>query len=516
MLACKPSLILATSLVLLAGCASSALDPVIDDRVDAAASRVEAAKTPASPRLSDPLLVSDTVWLGDKVMRLPQGRPLPAELENAKSIALRSDNPLTLNQLTAIISSQTRLPIRLTDGAGDIDSEQQAAGGNNNNAAQQGALPPGMIVSYEGPLSGLLNLIGGYYNVNWRFDGGTIVFSRYQTRTFVMDALPGSISMTPPEDTGGENSITPQLMASANIDIWDDIRRTITNIIGTGGTIDISQSSGTVVVSTTNDRMERVARFLEEENRRLSRQVAVSIEMYTVQIDDASAYGLDLTAALSSISGLPTIDISGPAAGLTDPGSITVSLVEPTEMAGTKGVAQALATLGKTTRLSQIPITTLNNRPATQSISLDTAYVSEVTSTSSGVDNVSTSISTDTITTGISVSVLPRIMSDGRILLQYALAQSDAPSIKNFTSGSSTVQLPQTQALAFSQQVMMKNGSTLVLAGFDQSNDANDSTGVGRPITWILGGSNRSQHTRQLVVVSITPREIRIARREAS
>lgn len=159
--------------------------------------------------------------------------------------------------------------------------------------------------------------------MNWRFDGGTIVFSRYQTRTFVMDALPGSISMTPPEDTGGENSITPQLMASANIDIWEDIRRTITNIIGTGGTIDISQSSGTVVVSTTNDRMERVARFLEDENRRLSRQVAVSIEMYTVQVDDASAYGFDLTAALSSISGLPTIDISGPAAGLTDPGSIT-------------------------------------------------------------------------------------------------------------------------------------------------------------------------------------------------
>lgn len=96
--------------------------------------------------------------------------------------------------------------IRLTDGAGDIDNEQQSSGGNNNAAAQQGAMPPGMIVSYEGPLSGLLNLIGGYYNVNWRFDGGTIVFSRYQTRTFVMDALPGSISMTPPEDTGGENS----------------------------------------------------------------------------------------------------------------------------------------------------------------------------------------------------------------------------------------------------------------------------------------------------------------------
>ncbi len=514
--ACKRPLIFATGLMLLAGCASSALDPVIEDRTDAAASRMEAAKAPATPRLSDPLQVSDTVWLGDKVMRLPQGRPLPAELENAKSIALRSDNPLTLGQLTAIVSSQTRLPIRLTDGAGDIDNEQQSSGGNNNNAAQQGAMPPGMIVSYEGPLSGLLNLIGGYYNVNWRFDGGTIVFSRYQTRTFVMDALPGSISMTPPEDTGGENSITPQLMASANIDIWEDIRRTITNIIGTGGTIDISQSSGTVVVSTTNDRMERVARFLEDENRRLSRQVAVSIEMYTVQVDDASAYGFDLTAALSSISGLPTIDISGPAAGLTDPGSITVSLVEPTEMAGTVGVAQALATLGKTTRLSQIPITTLNNRPATQSISLNTAYVSEVTSTSSGVDNVSTSISTDTITTGISVSVLPRIMSDGRILLQYALAQSDAPSIKNFSSGSSTVQLPQTQAVAFSQQVMMKNGSTLVLAGFDDSKDVNDATGVGRPITWILGGSNRSQHTRQLVVVSITPREIRIARREAS
>lgn len=262
-----------------------------------------------------------------------------------------------------------------------------------------------------------------------------------------------------------------------------------------------------MVVSTTNDRMERVARFLEEENRRLSRQVAVSIEMYTVQIDDASAYGLDLTAALSSISGLPTIDISGPAAGLTDPGSITVSLVRPTEMAGTVGVAQALATLGKTTRLSQIPITTLNNRPATQSISLDTAYVSEVTGTSSGVDNVSTTITTDTITTGISVSVLPRIMSDGRILLQYALAQSDAPSIKNFTSGSSTVQLPQTPNLGLQSAGDDEERFDAGAGWFDQSNDSTTqpvsvaplpgswvaATGRNIPVSWWWFPSRRAK-----------------------
>lgn len=520
-------IISALGCLVLSACASGPHDNVIETRMDTAESRFETAQHPAPVRTSDPLQVSDSIWLGDKVMRMTQGMPLPSAWEGEKSVALRSDSPLTLSQIASIILSETRIPIRLTDGAGDDDASSSAAGA----AAQPGGAPPGaqpssgtspsqgFVVSYEGPLSGLLSLTCSYFNVNWRYDGTSIVISRYISRSFAMDALPGAISVEAPSGASGEgaaSSATVTPLATASIDIWDDIQRTLSNIIGTSGTVDISQSSGTVLVTTTTDRMERVSRYLSEENKRLSRQVAISIELYSVEVADESAYGLDLTAALSSINGMPSLALSGVTSGLTDPASVTINLVDPNELSGTNGVVQALSTLGKTTRVAQIPITTLNNRPANQRVAVDTAYVSSISSTSSGVDNVSTEAETSTITSGLAVSVLPRIMSDGRILLQYALAQGDLLNLESFPIGDNTVQLPEMQGVSFSQQVMMKSGGTLVLAGFDQSEVYNKGRGVGRPMTWLFGGSTSNNNTRKIMVIAITPREIVVSRSEAS
>jgi type IVB pilus formation R64 PilN family outer membrane protein len=517
--------------LLLTACATSELDPLIESRTSDVEGIIETAREPgAAGRSTDALVVSDSLWAGDRAFRMTSGEPLPAEWLRADSIAIRSDTPLELTQIASILSAQTKIPIRLTGGAEDVDSDlRQGAsttptGGGpiNSPASSSGTSASGMILAYEGPLSGLLDLVSGYYNVSWQYANGTITINRFQTRTFVIDALPGSITVAAPGGSGASSgaaaSATATPLSSANIDIWSDIDRTLQSIIGDQGSVTISQSSGTIVVSTTSDRMEQVSRYIEDENVRLSRQVAITIDLYTVDISDSSAYGFDLRAAISSIADLPTVSLSGPSTGLTSPGSVTVTLVEPNELTGTRGIAQALAVLGKTTRIAQIPITTLNNRPASQRIAVDTAYVSEVSTTTTGTAGTTTSAaSTETVTTGITVSILPRVMSDGRILLQYALAQGELLGLENFEVGDGqTVQLPETQGISFSQQVMMRNAATLVLAGYDQSDASRNARGVGRPLTWILGGSTQSQQARKMVVIAITPREISVARREAS
>lgn len=521
--------------LLLAGCASTVLDPVINERVDQAHSQIETARQPA-PGRQDPLEVTDSVWLGDVAVPLKSGSPLPDKWLHEDSIALRSDNPLGLSQLVGIISSQTHIPVRLTDGAAQLDSGAATSGsssspmsppgmGAQSGGSATGALPPGMLLSFQGPLPDLLDMITSYFNVYWTYDGSSLTISRFQTRTFALDALPGSISVTAPSSTGATGaaagSAQAQPLATANIDIWEDIRHTIVDMVGQEGSVNISQSSGTVVVSTTGDRMERIASFVQEENRRLSRQVAVTIELYTVSVTDNESYGLDSLNLALNMSGnvLDIGKITGIGSGLatsdSTPGSMAFTILNPGAFRGTTGLLQALSTLGKATRVAQIPVTTLNNRPANQRIAVDQAYVSEVSSTTSA-DTVTTDVTTDTVTTGISVSILPRLMADNRILLQYALAQGALIQLKNFPAGTNTVQLPETQGLSFSQQVMLKDGATLVLAGFDQSDANSDGRGVGRPLTWALGGSTTSTRTRQIVVIAITPREIVVNRREAS
>ena len=518
------------SLLLLSACADTKLDGVIGERANAIQGQLETARQPAAPTQAagESLTVSDAPWAGDVAVKMSTGEPLPDEWLKPNAIAVRSDSPILLNQLAAVISSQTKIPIRLTGGAERVDADLRTAmsGGNENqnnnvgNNSNQQQVQPGIILAYEGPLPGLLDLVAGYYNVNWSYSNGTIVINRFVTKTFTLDALPGAINVAAPGATGASGgaaaAATATPLASANIDIWTDIDNTLTSILDGQGDVTISQSSGTIVVSTTTDRMERVSRYIADENARLSRQVAVTIELYTVGLDDSSQYGLDLTAALKQINGMPTINLSGPTSGLTDAASMTVTLVEPATLAGTQGIVKALSTLGKTTRVAQIPITTLNNRPANQRIALDTAYIKEVTTTvTEGSNTNQTSATTDTVTTGISISILPRIMNDGRVLLQYALAQGELLRLRNFDVGDNTVQLPETQGLSFSQQVMMKNGSTLVLAGFDQSDADSNARGLGSPLTWLFGGSKSATRSRQMVVIAITPREINVLRPEA-
>lgn len=509
-------------LLLMSACASSSYDAAIDKRVDDAQTRVESAKKPTSEKTHNPLQISDSVWLGDKVTQLARGLPLPPEWERDGAIALRSDNYLTLSQVASLISTETRIPIRLTGGAGASTGAASGSGAPQapsplqSSGASAQSSEQGMVLSYEGPLSKLLDLVCGYFNVNWTYSGGSIAISRFETRTFVMDALPGAINM-PSTSSQGSGSSAAQPLASPNIDIWNDIQGTLKSMIGTEGSIDVSQSSGTIVVSTTSDRMEKVASYLSEENDRLSRQVAITVDIYTVTLNDAEDYGLDGFKVLNKLGGnWSTFSYTGVNSATTaGAASLPFTILEPDELQGTTGILRALSTLGKTTRLAQIPLTTLNNRPAIQNVGVERGYVSKSSTTTSDT-TVTAEIETDTVNSGVSISVLPRIMTDGRIFMQYALTQSDVLELKPFESGSpdapTKVQLPEIQNLTFSQQVMLKSGSTLVLAGYDQGDTSSSSRGVGRPLTWALGGGVKGSDARQIVVISITPREIVLTR----
>lgn len=514
----SPLLSSALALLVLSGCANSAYDGLIEQRTAEAQSKIETARVPSAERKHEALEISDSIWLGDRPIEMPRGEPLPETWEKDDAFALRSDTYLSLAQIAAIISTETRIPVRLTGGADRVAGATGGAGGQpggQGGAGQGEAASNGMILSYEGSLSRLLDLVCGYFNVNWEYRNGNINISRYETRTFVMDALPGVIAVRGTESQGGEGS-TAEPLATPSIDVWQDIRGTLTNIVGGEGTIDVSQSSGTIVVSTTSDRMERVSSYLSEENERLSRQVAINIEIYTVDINDAEAYGLDGLNILTNLGGswadLAFTGVDSEIA--SSAASLPFTIFEPNEISGTNGIFRALSTLGKTARVAQIPLTTLNNRPAVQNVGTDTNYVSSSTTTTTDT-SVATELETETVRAGVSISVLPRMMVDGRILLQYALTQTDVLNIDTFSSSGTSVQLPQTQNIAFSQQVMLLSGSTLVLAGYDQGDTAKETRGLGRPMTWMLGGGVNGSQRRQIVVIAITPREIMIRRPEA-
>lgn len=551
--------VLLTTLVLV-GCGTEADDIIETTKTKMAADfeKLSGVDNKNTIDRSSPLEIKDSLWLGDHALQMERGKPLPDRWQTSNAIALRADTPLSLSQIAAIISSQTSIPVRLQDGSDQLGlglggaSPPPAAppptgpggpGGSptpvNPQQSMGSAATGGMTISYEGGLAGLLDLVTGYYNVNWTYDGSAVTVYRYQTLSFVIEALPGNFTVAIPgagsgdsggsggssggsssssssgssSDSGGDLGATP--LSAPTIDLWADIDSSLNTIIAGDGSFTISQNTGTILISTTAEKMRRSAQYIRDINDRLSRQVSVTLEIYRVSLTDEEQHGLDAAQIVTTLGGdIFSVGYEGPASGLDGTGNLSFTINKPPALAGTNGVFQALSTLGNTVRVAQIPMTTLNNRPTGQRIALDRQYVARTASTTTTGTATSTSGESEpaTASTGIAVSILPRIMDDGRIILQYALGQQELLSLTPAVTPSGTISLPTTQSFSFSQQVVLPSGSTLVLAGFDESTAESNKIGVGSPLTWMLGGSVGQKKTHQMVVITITPREITIPR----
>jgi len=540
-------------LLLLAGCGYEEGRKVVDENTGEAAKQVETAKLPAREIRHQSLLVSDDIWLGSQATKLRKGIPLPKSFETERGVALASDARLSLGTIANQISTQTGIPVRLANGANRIVTPvttgtgtpaaaaipTTATGGTNATQTIEG-----LTLSYEGPLSGLLDLVSGHFGVTWYYDGATLIFSRYETRTFVMESLPGSQTVSDgisgtssagsssssggggsggSSGSSGGVSGTGTQTATLSIDIkyWDELTKIIDTILSGEGTYTASPSTGTITVITTPDRMEHVADFISKENLRDSREIALDVDVYSVTISQEDFYTFSPTLLFKEFDAWPQLGLIGPtnvSTTATGFGSFAAGTVASGKFAGSKGALDALSNLGKVSTVAHIPLTTLNNRPATREVVIDTSYIASESTTVSGTVGVTqTAITPGTFQTGIVVQVTPRVLDDGRVLLQYSLSLSDqAAPLQTFGSAAAgdLIQLPTLANRLFVQQSLLTSGSTLVLAGFDQDVVNAQTNGIGSPTNYTLGGGTDTTRDHQLMVIAITPHEIAVPRGE--
>jgi type IVB pilus formation R64 PilN family outer membrane protein len=429
---------------------------------------------------------------------------------------------------------------------------------------------PTMPVAYEGPLSGLLERISGNFGVNWRYDGSVISINRYETRVFAVEALPGSQNISEGmqdlgsssgggssgggSSSGGSSSsatqqtdsLTQSSKFSLDIRYWDELEKVLDSMISGNGTVVISPSLGTVTVTTTPEVMKSVADYLAQENQRISRQIAVNVEIYTVTLTNGLDFNLAFNTALRRLTnfganfagaGAPT-DVSNISGG----GALSLAILNPNQISqlgdGTNfthptgqitDVFTALSGIGNTTKVARFPLITLNNRPVSRRFGTNISYVQSSTTTTIGSTVSATpavSLVPGTIQQGFSVQLTPRLLDDGRILLQYSLSIQDVVSIANFnsasgtssdttaTAGSSTIQLPTTSIRDFVQQSVLKSGSTLIIGGAEEDDRLLNSQGVTDPDNYALGGGISSGRAHSMIFFVLTPQVLDVPHSE--
>lgn len=503
--------ILGVSLIILTSCTlSKSVSTEIDRTLDQIQSSMTDAHPPQTQYRMDTIAIKDDIWLGNQSVRVNEGDPLPARFETDQGITLVSNRPVSLLQISEQITSLTGITVRIDDLI--IEEVRQANQGENTSEMAGSSAPDMFMPAYSGKLSGLLDQIVSRFALWWRYKNGVITFYKMETRVYTIYALPvvsnlsANIAGTASGEAGGNTSAS--LDSSVEIDLWTQIEDAIASMLPTEASMSAGRANGTITVTAPPFTLQRVSQYIRSLNEKLSRQVAISVRVLQVTLNDAENYGIDLNlvfdaASRKGIGGslVPEPEFADTAGGL-HMGILNAVAGGWSKFNGTKLLIEALSTQGATSLVTSTTVTTLNNKVAPVQVSTNTAYIEKTETTTSG-DTVTTTATPGNINAGFTMEVLPRILDHGRLLIMFTMTITELTDLatERFGSGSNQtmIQLPEVETRGFVQEVAMRSGSTLVLTGFEKVTTKSTKSKS------ITSKSDETERGRNVLVILLTP-----------
>jgi type II secretory pathway component GspD/PulD (secretin) len=434
---------------------------------------------------------SSANFVAPEVINLKSSDRLPASAETATSVVLISRDPLRLADIAARLSDITKIQhsVELGPNGTEVEAGADDAAGASTSRAGSLAIRP----SLRGSLSSVLDKVGSAFDVEWTYQDGRVVFRDYVTRQYQLSAMPVTSSM-------GFSAV--ETSSSSSLDMWDELEDGLQNVAGPNSQLSIGQGTGILTVTAMLSDQDRVRDYIATMNQTMGQQIAFDVNVLTVTAQAAEAYGLDLESVAFGDS--VNVDWRG-GQNLPDPvGSVNVGIISGnfsldaviTALSSRRNVSIETRAGATTTNFQMIPVEVVE----------ETNYVSQVDVEIDDNGNALQSIETSTIVTGFQMQLLPRVLNTREILLRYSLNLSDLVALETFDSGDGSVQLPQVTRSKFEQQVILKNGQTLVLSGFERQRTETDNRGVGSPRFLGLGGVEKGDIRRASNIVFITPR----------
>ncbi|MHB1644686.1 MAG: hypothetical protein ACYCS8_18875, partial [Acidithiobacillus sp.] len=423
-----------------------------------------------------------------------------------------------------------------------------------------------LSITWNGSLSGLLNLVAARTGTYWKYKHGGVRFFLTETRAFNVDALPGSTTMsanitntgtnggssggTGTASGGNAGSTSQSAAMNSTLDIYTSLVKGIKTVLAqsksAGGgammlqiptSVSANQSTGQIIITATPPELRAVDEYLKPVNRQMAKNVLIDVHVYSVQLSHANDYGLNLSTAFNSIANRYGVAVSGPGAispptgmnpssmanlaavilgpiagngfyaatngsGLAN-GSQYANGAGPASAQNTPFVAQALATQGNVSLVTSGSIIALNGQPTPLQVAKQISYLASTSTTQTANIGSQSTLTPGQFTTGFSGTFLPLVRGK-HILLEYTINLTQNEGIQTFTSpNGSSIQLPNLATQAFMQRVSLKSGQTLVLSGFEETSSAVNHNGLGSSRFWGLGGGANAQTGHTALVVVI-------------
>ncbi len=506
------ALLLAGALAL-SGCAPlpETLRGAAEARTVEEATRTWLAELPAREDEHEVLRIEATrPYTGLVLLSTSKDHALPPRVRGRDGIAIPLERALDSAELAQRITAATGLEVRLI-GPPRLGPE---GGEVPFSGRRVGAGALGGQALWTGALSELLDEWTSELGYEWvyRPEREVIEVTRYLSVSFTLHALGGEqtyrvASSTSDRSGGGDedrsaNFSTQFLDTEYRYQPWRDIEHHVGTLVSEETRVDVSEVYGTVVVRGLPRDVSRVRGYLAYLNREVLRPIMVSIHVLNVARERESDFGTDLAGALHAVFGSSydaTFSIGGAGSG--------ISVVRPSGAgAGNSLIAtlRALRRLGRVSRVLTTGLPSLNGKPAQYYELVRNAYLAEVgTTTSEG--GVGTELRPGSVASGFAVSYIGHITGAQEVLLRLFVSLQDRPEFTVIESGGNRIQLPEFASRGINVEQSIREGETLVVAGFSDRVMHSDEQGIGQAHNRWLGGdvAHRELRAEQVLVLTV-------------
>lgn len=512
------------------GCAQlSRLDAKIEPKMAESQSVVDAKLKKVADAKNNPYITETTIpFISNRVIPQSTVDSLPAFFREQVTVNETFSN---LNAIADYVYSKFNVSVFIdkkvsnsevkstsTGGVGgpfsaSVTAPKQSSAGNTEIGA--------IFINYKnGTLKGLLDTIADKQGINWKYESNsnTIKFFLTETKYFVMNVSPlkkrfsNSISQngTITSGTGQNGSGSKQSVSvDYSIDQPKALEDNVKKMLSKDGDVRYNEATSTLMVTDTPNILAEVSKYVDLQQKIISKNAIVTLKTYELSASDADALGIDATIVYSSADrgyGYRNVgnDTDTTLGGVLGAGITAVT----NKFKGSSITLNALAQQGKAKVLKTANLRLFNNEPVNSIIGKERNYLKSIeNTTTSGSTNTQSKLESGTLETGFSVAMQANIAMDNSMILSFTLFNGDlvGNKIDTFTSGSSSIQLPNLNKFQINQTFPVRSGETVLLMGFETEDEGIDKKGTLSPDNVLFGGGSNLNKERKVLVIELTP-----------
>ncbi|MFC6523206.1 PilN family type IVB pilus formation outer membrane protein [Undibacterium arcticum] len=338
--------------------------------------------------------------------------------------------------------------------------------------------------------------------------GGTDMNSVVQSGTTMVNGVSGGSGGGSSGGVSGNSGSSQTTTVSLKTNIWDDVTAAVRSMLSPKGIYATSPATGSITVTDNADALQRVRAYVRKQNEALSKQITFHVQVASVTTNTSDALGISWEAVYKTVAGKYGFSLSnanGAVEGGTS-GSFSIVNTSSSPWAGSKAILDALAEQGGVSIIRNPSASTLNLQPVSVQVARQNGFLAGSQNVSTASVGNTTTIQTGIVTTGFNMSLLPYVLEDNRMLLQFSINLSSLRDIRKVSSNGSSAEVPEVDLpINSTQKVRLRAGETLVVSGFDQLDESSLKSGVDSPNNIALGGSIKGSTTKTNLVVLITP-----------